>query len=79
MKVAIREMKIEDNMDPEEVKRLKDCQKLKGSTQIMLDGTDSFAGKFGDPKSEETTAASSSGHQLVHPLEPADCQEEALA
>eukprot|EP00959_Pyramimonas_sp_CCMP1952_P394858 8273386-Pyramimonas_sp.AAC.1 len=72
MKVAIREMKNEDNMDPEEVKRLKKLQELKDSTQTTLDGTEIFADKFGYPKSEETAAASSSGHQRARLLEPAD-------
>eukprot|EP00959_Pyramimonas_sp_CCMP1952_P323133 6761716-Pyramimonas_sp.AAC.1 len=73
------ELKNEDNMDPEEVKRLKENHKLNDSTQTMLDGTEIFANKFGYPESEETTTVSSSGHQGMHPLEPADCQEKALA
>eukprot|EP00959_Pyramimonas_sp_CCMP1952_P154227 3226691-Pyramimonas_sp.AAC.1 len=64
MKVAAKELNNEDNLDLEEVKRLKERQKLRDSAQTMLDGTEIFAAKFGYPKSEGATAASSSsGHQ----------------
>eukprot|EP00959_Pyramimonas_sp_CCMP1952_P059744 1247996-Pyramimonas_sp.AAC.1 len=64
MKVVIMDLNNEDNMDPEEVKRLKKRQKLRDSTQTMLDDTEISAEQFGDTKSEKTTAVSSfSGHQ----------------
>eukprot|EP00959_Pyramimonas_sp_CCMP1952_P019158 405069-Pyramimonas_sp.AAC.1 len=63
MQVAIKKMKNEDNMGPGEVKRLKERKQLEDSNRTMLDGAEIFADKFGDLKSGETAAASSSDRQ----------------